>query len=429
MIRAAVVMVIVCVASACSGSSTSDAQDVTSSTATSDVGEPVAGRDLAAPPERVDVVQNTADLVELSWVESRSEDTTGYVVSRVGGSGATTKYEVAGTAFEDTDVQDGEIVTYTVAVQGVAGLGDPSEPVTVQVGTDTNPPTKPGRPRVIAIEPLEIEWTPSRDVAGVKEYKIERTVDGETSTETTDQPSWSEPAVAGSVVSYRVTAIDDNDLESPASDPMTFRVGVEASSTVVVVSAVEAASANRHSTRLEAGFLDAGYSVSWQEDDGFAASSTRSSDLVVLLGDVESRAFDWTLFSSDTTILSLNAVFVQASGFTEEAPTTDRLAQLNYLDETGEQRRVDLTLGGRPRPVTHLLADEVLDDVEVWARPVWSDEIVVAGFLDEGATLANGKEAKGCRVFFPGNRGSLAEQTDAGWELLFDVADRAVASC
>ena len=54
-------------------------------------------------------------------------------------------------------------------------------------------------------------------------------------------------------------------------------------------------------------------------------------------------------------------------------------------------------------------------------------DIAVAGLIRTGGELANGKQAPGCRAFFPGNVDSLAEQSNAGWELLIefvsDVSD------
>jgi hypothetical protein len=71
----------------------------------------------------------------------------------------------------------------------------------------------------------------------------------------------------------------------------------------------------------------------------------------------------------------------------------------------------------------YIPSNEQLASLETWARPVWSDDIAVAGLIPKGGELANERPAPGCRAFFPGNIDSLEEQSDAGWELLVEFVN------
>jgi hypothetical protein len=88
-----------------------------------------------------------------------------------------------------------------------------------------------------------------------------------------------------------------------------------------------------------------------------------------------------------------------------------------------------MTVTARPKPVVYIPANEQLPSFETWARPVWSEDIAVAGLILEGGELANEQPAPGCRAFFPGNPESLAEQTDDAWELLLGFIDDVAAIC
>ena len=117
------------------------------------------------------------------------------------------------------------------------------------------------------------------------------------------------------------------------------------------------------------------------------------------------------------------------SGITSEPPKLDGLAQLDYMPPGGEVREVAMTTVARPRNVVIIPAIEQVPDLQVWATPTWSDEIAVAGLIAEGDELATDREAPGCRAFFPGNRDSLAEQTDAAWGLLVEFVDEISNTC
>jgi len=175
--------------------------------------------------------------------------------------------------------------------------------------------------------------------------------------------------------------------------------------------------------------LDGGYTVTWFEDDIFDSNITSADDLVVLLGDVEGEGFDWNIFATDSTVVGLKSMFVQAAGITENPPKLDRLAQFDYVPAGGDEREVVLTSTGRPKPVVYIPDVEQLEALEVWGRPVWSDSIAVAGLVPAGGELADERAAKGCRAFFPGNTESLAEFSDEGWDVLIDFISQVDEAC
>ncbi len=147
------------------------------------------------------------------------------------------------------------------------------------------------------------------------------------------------------------------------------------------------------------------------------------------MGDIEAQGFDWNVFSTDSHVIGLKSMFMEASGLTENPPKLDGLAQLDWFDTEGGQREVVLTTTGRPKPVVYIPENEQLPDLETWARPVWSSTIAVAGIIPEGGLLADEQPASGCRAFFPGNTISLSQQTDDAWALLVEFIARVDARC
>ena len=73
--------------------------------------------------------------------------------------------------------------------------------------------------------------------------------------------------------------------------------------------------------------------------------------------------------------------------------------------------------------------NEQIPDLQVWATPSFSAEIAVAGLLPQGAELANGDLAPGCRAFYPGNTDSLTESTEAGWDVLIEFVSDIEEAC
>ena len=421
------------IASACSGS-TSNAEPVSTTTTS---GPPITAEPLPeidpAPsaPVGVVVVQSGDGAIELGWDVSRDETVTGYEITRVSPSGNTERFEVGVPSYLDRGLEDGTIFTYQVRAVGSGGLSDGSEAVTAQVGVDSNPPRTPGRPTITETATgVELAWGPVSDISGIDRYIITRTLDGEVSEiDAGTDTFYVDEIDPGLVVTYSVRAVDSARNESGPSRNSTVLSGVSANGVVVVVSA-QADPANDPSTaRLERELLDEGYALTWFEDGVFDANVTTSDDVVLLLGDVLGEGFDWNIFATDATVIGLKSMFVEASGITENPPKLDRLAQLDYLAPGTEEREVALTTTSRPKPVVYIPANEQLPSLESWARPVWSDEISVAGLIPQGGELANERPAPGCRAFFPGNSSSLEESTDAGWELLLEFVEDVRSSC
>ncbi len=378
--------------------------------------------DTPAAPVGLTVVDTSDGAIELQWDPSRSADVTGYVVTRVGTAGTTQRFDVAGTSFVDSGLDDGTIFTYTVAAVGVGGTGERSESVSAQVGVDANPPSVPGRPRVVDSDAATVvlEWRESKDISGISGYVVTRTIDGVATETVVPDPRFADDIDPGLVVTYSVRAVDGFDNESADGRSVTFLSGTTDDRIVIVVSKQPEPDADPETARLRDLLLDEGYTVSWFEDQVFDSNITSTEDLVVLVGDVEGEGFDWNIFSTDSTIIGLKSMFVEAGGITENPPKLDRLAQLDYLPPGTEGREVVLTTTGRPRPVVYIPEAEQLPSLEVWGRPVWSDTIAVVGLIPAGGELADEDPAPGCRAFFPGNPDALAEQTDAGWELLIE---------
>lgn len=72
---------------------------------------------------------------------------------------------------------------------------------------------------------------------------------------------------------------------------------------------------------------------------------------------------------------------------------------------------------------------EQIPDLEVWMTPSFSAESAIAGIIPEGGILASGREAPGCRAFYPGNTNALAETTAEGYALLVDFVEDVERFC
>ncbi len=430
--RAAVVLSMTLLAASCTGSTPAAYTTPVSTEVPPITAEPLPEIDDAPNAPVGLVVVNTSDgVIELAWDRSRDGTVDEYEVSRVSPAGATERFVVGTPSFIDTGLSDGDIFTYRVVAIGPGGTSDGTDGVTAQVGVDSNAPKRPGRPNVVESNAgVTLQWNPVTDISGINNYIVSRTVAGETieidnGTDTT----FTDEIESGVVVTYSVKATDNARNVSDSSRAVTLLTGT-ASDRVVIVVSNEADPANTPATaRLQQGLLDAGFTLTWFEDDVFDSNITSSDDVVLLLGDVKGEGFDWNIFGTDSTVVGLKSMFVEAGGITENPPKLDRLAQLDYIAPGEDEREVGLTTTSRPKPVVYIPANEQLPSLETWARPVWSDDIAVAGLIRKGGELANEKPAPGCRAFFPGNTDSLAEQSDAGWELLLDFVADVTAAC
>ena len=419
-------------ASACTGSTASTDGGTTTSAAPPVTAEPLPEIDPApSAPVGLIVVRSGDGAIELAWDASRDETVMSYEVTRVSPSGNTERFETGVPSYLDRGLEDGTIFTYQVKAIGTGGESDGSDAVTAQVGVDSNAPKAPNRPVITETATgVELSWNPVNDISGIDRYVITRTLDGETTeidvgTDTT----YVDEIDAGLVVTYSVRAVDAARNESESSRNSTVLSGTSANGVVVVVSAQADPENDPATARLERELLDAGYALTWFEDDVFDANVTTADDIVILLGDVLGEGFDWNIFATDATVIGLKSMFVQAGGITENPPKLDRLAQLDYLAPGKDEREVALTTTPRPKPVVYIPANELLPSVQTWARPVWSDDIAVAGLIDKDQELANEKPAPGCRAFFPGNASSLSEQTDDAWELLIEFVGDVRSVC
>ncbi len=383
------------------------------------------------PPTGLRVVSTADGAIEIAWEPSRSESVTGYEIFRAASGGQTEQISVAEPGYVDDGLEDGDIYSYAVAAVSGGGTSVRSEIVTARVGIDENPPSVPGRPRVTAsaTAAVALEWRASTDISGVSQYIVERTVGGVVTEIRVAEPSLTDDIAPGVIVRYAVSAVDGNGNRSEFSRGVTLLSGSSTDRLVIVVSGTAEPASNAQTNRLQNALFDAGYVVTWFDDEVFDSNLTDVGDLVLLLGDVEAEGFDWNVFSTDAHVIGLKSMFMEASGLTENPPKLDRLSQLDYFPPDGATREVILTRTGRPKPVVYIPLDEQPPDLQVWGRPVWSSSIAVAGLVETGGTLANDKSAKGCRAFFPGNSDSLAEQTDDAWNLLIEFVGAVDERC
>lgn len=430
---AALFAAVALLSAACSGSTPSDdASPTTSSEGPVVTAEPLPEIDEAPSAPVGLVVVNTNDgAIELAWDQSRDGSVEEYEVARVSPAGATERFTVSGPSFLDSGLQDGDIFTYQVFAIGPGGKSEGTLGVTAQVGTDDNAPKRPGRPNVVESQDgVTLQWNPVSDVSGIETYVVSRMIDGQTATfEIGDQTTFTDDVESGIVVTYSVQVVDRALNVSDPSRSVTLLTGTAADRVVIVVSNESEPTNTPATNRLQQELLAAGFTLTWFEDDAFDSNITSSDDVVLLLGDVKGDGFDWNIFGTDSTVIGLKSMFVEAAGITENPPKLDRLAQLDYVPPGAAPREVSMTVTARPKPVVYIPANEQLRSFETWARPVWSDDIAVAGLILEGGELANEKPAPGCRAFFPGNPESLTEQTDDAWELLLRFIDDVAAIC
>lgn len=421
------------VSASCTGDGSSTVAPSTSSSSSTEVIStdpvPVVDETPTAPTGLL-VVSTGDGTIELVWDAARSDAVSGYEVTRVG-AGATERTMTTEPTLVDTELDNGTIYTYSVSAISTSGQSQRSESVSAQVGVDSNPPSTPGRPvsSPSADSTVSLSWRPSTDVSGVANYIVTRTIRAETVELVVEEPSLADDIPAGTVASYAVAAVDGNGNESAPGRAVTVLAGTTADQVVIVVSAIADPSSKTHTARLQQSLLDSGYFVSWFEDDVFDANVTDPGDVVLLLGDVQGDGFDWNVFLTDSTIIGLKSMFVVGGGITENAPKLDRLSQLDYTPPGEPEREVVMTASGRPKPTVYIPPGEQLPDFEIWARPVWSTDIAVAGLIPAGGELANEKPSPGCRAFFPGNNDSLAEQADSGWDLLLEFVGDIAEAC
>ena len=419
--------------SACTGSTaTTDPGTTTTTSGPPVTAEPLPDIDPApSAPVGLVVVRSGDGAIELAWDPSRDETVESYEVTRVSPSGNTERFATEVPSYLDRGLDDGTIFTYQIKAIGSGGESDGSDAVTAQVGVDSNAPKAPNRPVINETATgVELSWNAVTDFSGIDRYVITRTLDGETiEIDAGTSTTYVDEIDPGLVVTYSVRAIDAARNESESSRNSTVLSGTSANGVVVVVSA-QADPANDPATaRLERDLLDAGYALTWFEDDVFDANVTTADDIVLLLGDVLGEGFDWNIFATDATVVGLKSMFVEAGGITENPPKLDRLAQLDYLPPGKDEREVAMTSTARPKPVVYIPANELLPSVQTWARPVWSDDIAVAGLIPKDGELANERPAPGCRAFFPGNAASLTEQTNDAWELFIEFVGDIRSAC
>lgn len=424
------------VAAACTGgesASPAPEDTTTTSTTTTTVADPDSPEAVpvidAIPtaPVGLVVTENAEGSVTLEWDESRDESVTGYEVTRIASIGSAV-FEVTDPSFTDDELEDGDVVTYTVSAVNEAGTSDRSEPLPVQVGVDTNAPSRPGTPRTAETdEGVALSWRASTDFSGIDRYIVTRILDGETSELETPEPELVDDIAPGLTVTYAVRAVDGAGNESENTRNVTFLSGTAADEVVVVVSALADPAEDAGTTRLQAELLEAGFTVTWFEDSEFDSNLTTSEDLVLLIGDTEGPGFDWNLFGTDANTITLNSLFFVASGLVESFPRADSLDQIAYAPPGEETRFLGLTDTAEPR-IPRIPQLNWFPDLEVWATPPETQEVAVAGLVPAGGELIDDREAPGCRAFFPGNFDDLNEYSDSGWGLLTEfvgsVSDR-----
>lgn len=397
-----------------------------------DVAEPlpeISGEPTA--PSGLTVVSTGEGSIDIEWDASREDGVTRYEVLRSAAGGATTSVEVNGTSYSDTGLVDGEIFSYRVVALRDGERSALSDAVTAQVGIDSNPPRRPGRPEIVETASGQtLTWTATEDVSGIGGYVVTREVEGtvvnlDAGTETT----FRDDLPAGTVATYAVIAFDRVGNASEPSRNTTVLTGTPADNVIIVVSEQADAGDTFATSRLERELLDSGYTISWFEDGEFDSNVTTSDDIVLLLGDVKGDGFDWNVFFTDATVVGLKASFIQAGGILDTPPKLDRIAAVTYDPPNSDARNVTTSTLAEPNPVVFLPDIEQIPDLEVWMRPSFSTTSAIAGIIPEGGILASGDAAPGCRAFYPGNNESLAQTTAEGYALLVEFVDDVRTAC
>lgn len=382
-------------------------------------------------PRNLTIVSTLDGTIELEWDEALAGNVTGYEVLRSASGGRTDTFRVDDNSFSDAGLEDEDVFSYRVVALTETGRSELSDSITAQVGRDSDPPRRPGRPEVVENASGQLlSWSPTTDVSGIAGYIVTREIDGvvtelEAGTDTVLQDN----VVAGTVVTYAVIALDGSDNRSEPSRNTTLLTGTPSDNVIVVVSA-QAEAGNTFATgRLERELLERGYTISWFEDQVFDSNVTSGDDIVLLLGDVVGQGFDWNVFAHDATVIGLKSSFIQAGGFLDTLPKLDRIQQFSYDSPAGAARVVTNTTEAEPSPVVFLPLIEQIPDLEVWMTPSFSAESAIAGIIPEGGILASGREAPGCRAFYPGNTNALAETTAEGYALLVDFVEDVERFC
>ncbi len=382
-------------------------------------------------PSGLTVVSTGEGTIEIEWDASRDEGITRYEVLRSAAGGRTTNIEVNGTSYTDTGLNDGDIFSYRVVAVRDNDRSGLSDAVTAQVGIDTNPPRRPGRPEILETASGQVlSWTPTEDVSGIGGYVVTREIDGtvvnlDAGTETTFQ----DDVAPGTVATYAVIAFDSVGNASEPSRNTTVLTGTPSDNVIIVVSEQGRAGDTFATGRLERELLDAGYTISWFEDGEFDSNVTTSDDIVLLLGDVKGDGFDWNVFFTDATVIGLKASFIQAGGILDTPPKLDRIVSVTYDPPTTAARNVTISTLAEPNPVVFLPANEQIPDLDVWMSPSFAATSALAGIIPAGGILASGDEAPGCRAFYPGNNDSLSQTTADGYALLVEFIDDVRVTC
>lgn len=230
-----------------------------------------------APPGGLQAYSHLPRRVALRWLPASDPNVTGYVVSRSPSpSGVYAELErIEGrhqTVFVDRELPDLGVFYYRVAsVDAAGGVGDPSR---AERAVTKGEPLPPSGLRVaaqtIGANTLAWEANVESDLRGyrllrkrrvAKEYEIVAEL-GASATRATDL------AVApGETVTYSLVALDSDDLQSAASDPIeiagvAYDVSAEATSEGVRISWNPAAQAGFRETRVLRGGEDVGRSAS-----------------------------------------------------------------------------------------------------------------------------------------------------------------------
>lgn len=184
--------------------------------------------DALRPPAKLQV-EVRGPGIALSWTAGGNPHTAGYVVERAflatgpyllltpGGLHADTPQ------YTDNDVSVGTAYYYRVRAMGPRGdLGPPSDPVVAQPRSERAPPAPGDVVAEVGDTRVRLHWSPlPSEVAG---YIVERRAEGSPAWSRINQELW--PATryddplgpqAGGVLYYRVTAVTQDNVESPPS--------------------------------------------------------------------------------------------------------------------------------------------------------------------------------------------------------------------
>jgi fibronectin type 3 domain-containing protein len=248
-----------------------------------------------APPGGVQVYSHLPRRVALRWLPARDPNVTGYVVSR-SPSPSGTYAELARiegrhqTVYVDRDLPDLGVFYYRVAsIDAAGGIGDPSG---AQRAVTKGEPLPPTGLRVAGqtigantlawdanVEPDLRGYRLLRKRAGAKDAELAAEL-GASATQATDL------AVApGETITYRLVALDADDLQSVPSDPVeivgiAYEPSAEATSGGVRVSWNPTAQAGFRETRIYRNGEEVGRSVS----ASYLDTAGKPGDRYALLG-------------------------------------------------------------------------------------------------------------------------------------------------